>query len=95
MIGIARRKAAMDLHLMVSSPWAALLLTEIALLVWLYRQRMRASNAEGMLSKAGFAAFAAAGAALLLFNDAGVLGASVCLLFAVPAALVGFRRREE
>jgi hypothetical protein len=85
LLGIARRKAAMDLHLAVSSPWAVLLLAEALLCAFLYRRDHTRLDPP---VRSGLVALFAAAAALLVLNDAGVVGAATCLLFAVPIALL-------
>lgn len=92
LVSIAGRKAAMNGHLVISSPWAVLLAVEIliSLLLW---HRYRRGLAQAELSVVN--ALIAAAASLFLFDDAGVVAAATCLLFLPPLLLTAKRQESE
>jgi hypothetical protein len=83
---IAARKAALGARLLVTSPWAALLLAEVIAGVWLLRRRTAARQKAFLCDRdaATVRAIAAAGITALLVNDSGVVAAATCLLYGVP-----------
>ena len=80
---IARRKVAMNAHLVVSSPWAILLLAEVVLCAALLGKRY----AKQTPWHGGALPLFAGAATAFVFNDSGVVMAAACLLYAPPFLL--------
>ena len=85
LVPLIHRKAATSIRLLFTSPWSALLVTEMGLCVW-FRRRRSGSDTESA-RVVYLAGFVAAGA-LLLVNDSGVVAAATCLLYPTASLLL-------
>lgn len=80
---IAARKAATNARLLVSSPWAVLLLAQGGVSVYLRRRRIVPAG------DAAFLSVSVAAATALLVNDSGAAAAATCLLFGTARQFTG------
>lgn len=83
---IIARKATMNGRLLVSSPWAVLLLAEVGAGLWRWlraRDRTAIPLPSGLGHLCVVRAVVWAGATALLVNDSGVVAAATCLLYGV------------
>ena len=86
LLPLIRRKAATGVRLLFTSPWSALLVTELGLCFWLLRRRRSQGDADSTQA-VYLTGFVAAGA-LLLVNDSGVVAAATCLLYPTASLLL-------
>lgn len=85
---IAIRKISTNARLLVTSPWAVLLLTEVCLCVYFLRRKENTPLPPE--ESAAFFTLAVAAGTLFLVNDSGVVAAATCLLPAVPLLFFSF-----
>ncbi|HZO90424.1 MAG TPA: hypothetical protein VFB38_19010 [Chthonomonadaceae bacterium] len=95
LVGIARRKLALEGYLLLHSPWSATLAVSAFGLGWLRRTHpclFGVGNAPGShAARAAFAGLVAGAIASLLCNDSGVTAAALVLLYGWAWAVVRLR----
>jgi len=86
---VIKRKLAMELHLLIHSPWTFTLLISSIVLMGL-RKRLAANpgGRDQRSDRAVFAALFGGAVAALLFNDAGVLAAALVTLYGCAWAIL-------
>lgn len=97
LLSVLHRKALMERHLLRHSPWSLTLLACICALLWIRTTRWRRLfvSPKGPAARAAFAGIVTGAFASLLFNDAGVLAATMVLLYGCAWALLSASSRRE
>ncbi len=85
--GIIYRKAALNWYLLLHSPWSLCLVAALAGLCWVYRARNDGSH-QSTTEDSVIAALSVGAAAMLVFNDSGVVAAANTLIVWWAAKMV-------